>query len=240
MIKPFKVRICESELIDLKVRIRNTRWPDEIENSGWKYGTNLSYLKTLAEYWEMEFNWWKIEQKINSYPNFIATIDKIKIHFIHAKAKNKNATPLIITHGWPGSFLEMLKLIDILTMMDFDVIVPSIPGFSFSDKVNTDGVNYGFVAELWHKLMTNLGYSHYGVQGGDIGAGISIKLCQMHPENIIGLHLNYISDSYQPYLKPNEKLDKEVLDYKSFVNDWNAKEGAYALIHSTKPLSLAY
>lgn len=240
MIKPFKVSVPESELIDLKERISNTRWPDEIVNSGWKYGTNLSYLKELSYYWESQFEWRKIEQKINAYPNFTATINQFNIHFVHVKSQNKNAVPLLITHGWPGSFLEMFKLIDALTAMNFDVVVPSIPGFGFSEKITTPGVDYGFVADLWHQLMTGLGYDRYGVQGGDIGAGISIRLCQKHPASIIGLHLNYISDSYQPYLKPDEKLDDEVLAYKSLANEWEAKEAAYALVQSTKPLSLAY
>ncbi|UZR96524.1 epoxide hydrolase family protein [Chondrinema litorale] len=243
MIDDFKVNIAETEIADLKECIKKTRWPDELKNSQWTYGTNLSYLKELAEYWQSEFDWRKTEEKINAYPNFIAEIDGCKIHFIHVKSERENAIPILITHGWPGSFLEMFKVIDCLKNSEelaFDIIVPSIIGFGFSEKITTHGVDYGFVADLWHKLILQLGYKNYSIQGGDIGAGISIRLAQQHPESIIALHLNYISDSYQPYLVEGEKLSDEELAYKSFAEKWNATEGAYGMIQSTKPLSLAY
>jgi pimeloyl-ACP methyl ester carboxylesterase len=201
----------------------------------WKF--NWYYLKELSNYWEQEFDWRKIENKINSFPNYKTEIDNSKIHFLHIKSNKNNAVPLLITHGWPGSFLEMLKIIPHLSDY-FDIVIPSIIGFGFSENDLKSGVDYGFVAELWHKLMIKLGYQKYGLQGGDLGAGISIKLAQKHPENIIGLHLNYISDSYQPYL--TEDIGKEIQEYKNDLETWNKKEGAYGMIQSTKPLSLAY
>jgi len=241
MIKKFNLHIAQSELDNLKERIRKVRWPDEIENSNWQFGTSLSYLKELSNYWEQNFDWRKVENTINSIPNFITEVDHHKIHFLHIKSKNKNAIPLLITHGWPGSFLEMLKIIPLLTSskeVSFDLVIPSIIGFGFSEKSSKGGVDYSFVADLWHKLMISLGYQKYGLQGGDLGAGISIRLAQQHPKNIIGLHLNYISDSYQPYL--TEDIDNETQQYKTYLKSWNEKEAAYALIQSTKPLSLAY
>lgn len=243
MIETFKINIPQSELDDLNERIKKVRWPDEIKNSGWKYGTNLSYIKELADYWHKEFDWRVIEKQINSFPNFITEIDDNKIHFLHIKSKNKNAIPIIITHGWPGSFLEMPKIIPYLTESEdisFDLVIPSIIGFGFSDKPIENGSNYGFNADLWHKLMLELGYNKYGLQGGDIGAGISIKIAQKYPEYIIGLHLNYISDSYEPYLKENEKADTTVIKFQKHLKEWNEQEAAYAYIQSTKPLSLAY
>ena len=243
MIEKFKVNIPQSELDDLNDRIKKVRWPDEIKNSDWKYGTSLSYIKELADYWLEEFDWRIIEKEINSFPNFIADVDGNQIHFLHIKSNKKNAIPIIITHGWPGSFLEMLKIIPYLTESEespFDLVIPSIIGFGFSKKPTENGSDYGFNAELWHKLMLKLGYNKYGVQGGDIGAGISIKIAQKYPENIIGLHLNYISDSYKPYSEENENIDTHIVKFQKATQMWNEKEGAYASLHSTKPLSLAY
>ena len=242
MIQKFKVSIPQSELEDLDKRIENVRLPDVLKNSGWKYGTSISYLKELSSYWLKEFDWRTTEKQINSFPNFIANVEGNRIHFLHIKSKNSNAIPIIITHGWPGSFLEMLKIIPYLTEskdLPFDVVIPSIMGFGFSGKPIDKGSDYGFNADLWHKLMIELGYDRYGLQGGDIGAGISIRMAQKYPENIIGLHLNYISDSYEPYLKGNEIIDAQTA-FQSYTQEWNAKEGAYASIQSTKPLSLAY
>jgi len=236
MIEEFKVNIPQSEIDDLKERIKKTRWPNEIENSEWKYGTSLSYLKELSNYWEKKFDWRKIENKINALPNYTTEIDNYKIHFLHIKSSQKKAIPLLITHGWPGSFLEMLKIIPLLT--DFNIVIPSIIGFGFSNTKLKSSIDYDVVAVLWHKLMTILGYQKYGLQGGDLGAGISIRLAQKYAANIIGLHLNYISESYQPYL--TEAHGEEIEKYKKYLDDWNKKEGAYGLIQSTKPLSLAY
>lgn len=243
MIEKFKINIPQSELDDLNDRIKKVRWPDEIKNSDWKYGTSLSYIKELADYWLEEFDWRIIEKEINSFPNFIADVDGNQIHFLHIKSNKKNAIPIIITHGWPGSFLEMLKIIPHLTESEespFDLVVPSIIGFGFSKKPTENGSDYGYNAELWHKLMLKLGYNKYGVQGGDIGAGISIKIAQKYPKNIIGLHLNYISDSYKPYSEENENIETHIVKFQKATQVWNEREGAYASLHSTKPLSLAY
>ena len=243
MIKPFTASISEDVLDDLKNRIKNTRWPDEITNSNWMYGTNLSFMKELSNYWLYEFNWRKVEAKINSFPNFIATIDGYDIHFIHVKGKGKKNIPLIITHGWPGSFIEMLKLIPMLTKdeeITFDLVIPSIIGFGYSGKSHVEGCNSEFVAHLWHKLMVDLRYEKYGAQGGDIGSGVSSWLALKYPENVIGLHLNYISSSYKPYLKVDEQLTDEVIAFQKNALDWDYKEGGYSHIQSTKPQTLAY
>jgi len=237
MIKEFKVNIPQPEIDDLKERIRKTRWLDETENSDWKLGTGITYLKELSAYWEQKFDWRKIEDEVNSFPNYITKIDNSKVHFLHIKSNRENATPLLITHGWPGSFLEMLEIIPLL-IDKFDLVIPSIIGFGFSENNIKSDADYSFIAEIWHKLMFKLGYKSYGLQGGDLGAGISIRLAQKHPENIIGLHLNYISDSYKPYT--TEDNDNEVEEYQEYLKNWNEKEGAYAIIQSTKPLSLAY
>jgi pimeloyl-ACP methyl ester carboxylesterase len=136
-----------------------------------------------------------------------------------------------------------MKLIPLLTNdenVSFDLVIPSVIGFGFSDKITQQGCNSAFVADLWHKLMTKLGYKKYGAQGGDIGSGISTWLSLKHPENIIGLHLNYISGSYKPFIKENEVLSDEVLKFQKYASNWSSKEGAYAQQHSQKPITLAY
>ncbi len=243
MIKPFSINIPQHILDDLKMRLEHSRWPNEIENTGWQYGTNLAYLKSLSSYWLHTFNWRKVEAEINAFPNFMATIDGHKIHFLHIKAKQKNAMPLIITHGWPGSFLEMMKLIPLLADNNdfaFDLVIPSVIGFGFSEKITVPGCNSYFIAGLWNKLMLALGYKKYGAQGGDIGAGISTWLALKHPQNITGLHLNYIPGSYQPFVKENERVPADVQLFRDYANSWSSEEGAYAHQHSSKPLTLAY
>ena len=240
---PFTAFVPASALENLTFRLRNIRWPDEISGSGWTSGTNLAYLKNLCTYWAEEYDWRTTEATINALPNFLAEIDGYTIHFIHVKAKAQPALPLIITHGWPGSFLEMLKLIPLLTSdphRSFDLVIPSVIGFGFSGKPTQAGCNSAFIAQLWHKLMIGLGYSRYGAQGGDIGAGISSWLSLRHPQNVIGLHLNYIPGSYQPYLEPGETLVPDVLAYQQVARDWSEREGAYNSIQRSKPQTLAY
>lgn len=243
MIKTFSAHTSEEILDDLKTRIRNIRWTDEISNSEWNYGTSQSFLKELCHYWLNNFDWRAVEAEINSFPNFIATIDDHEIHFLHVKGKGENCIPLIVTHGWPGSFIEMIKLIPMLTEdkdHSFDLVIPSIVGFGYSSASKVDGCNSEFVADLWQKLMLELGYNQYGAHGGDIGSGISTWLALKYPDNIIGMHLNYISSSYKPYMKDGEQVTSEVLEFQKLIEIWSSTEGAYSNIQSTKPQTLAY
>jgi len=243
MITEFNCRISQSIVDDLKFRISQTRWTDEIKDSGWQYGASLSYMKELADYWLGEFDWRKVEDKINQYPNYMAEIDGIKVHFLHIKGKGKTSVPLIITHGWPGSFMEMSKIIDPLTTdpeFSFDLIIPSIPGFGFSQKINTPGCNLWFISDLWSKLIKKLGYEKVLAQGGDFGAAISTALALKHPDLMHGLHLNYIPGSYLPFLPPAEKLTEEEIRFQKSAEDWYSTEGAYSHQQRTKPLTLGY
>ncbi|WP_299440322.1 epoxide hydrolase family protein [uncultured Aquimarina sp.] len=243
MINPFEVNIPKPVLDDLRTRLSRVRWPDEINNSEWNYGTSLDYMKELCNYWLNEFSWRKTENTINSYPNYIGEIDGNKIHFLHIKGEGKKSIPLIITHGWPGSFLEIMKLIPLLTKgkdVSFDLVIPSVIGFGFSSKCIQPGCDNAYVAGLWHKLMLNLGYEKYGAQGGDIGSGISTRLAMKYPNHVIGLHLNYISDSFSPYSQNDEENSKDVNKYKKDLENWASKEAGYAYIQATKPITLAY
>ena len=188
MLKNFKVNIEQDILDDLKLRIEKTRWPDEIEGSNWTYGASLSYMKELSDYWLHDFDWRKTEAEINQYDNYIAEIDGYKVHFLQIKGKGRKLVPIIITHGWPGSFLEMMKLIPLLTEnaeCSFDVVIPSMLGFGFSDKVTHTGCNVSLMADIWFKLMLELGYKKFGVQGGDFGAGVSSFISLKYPDNVI-------------------------------------------------------
>lgn len=243
MIRPFTVRIPQDLLEDLKKQISITSWPDEPVENGWEYGASLPYMQALADYWLHRFDWRKTESYINAYPNFIAEVEGQQVHFVHVKGKAPNSFPLIITHGWPGSFLEMLPLIPLLTedpAFSFDLVIPSIPGFGFSKPIQTPGGNYQRIARLWAGLMQQLGYTQYGAQGGDLGAAITIALAMQQPQRVKGIHLNYIPGSYQPYIDEKEKLGAEEEAYLKQVQAWTRAEGAYAHVHATKPLTLAY
>lgn len=243
MISQYTPHAADEALNDLRSRINLTRWPDEINNSGWEFGAGLTFMKDLADHWKDKFNWRDTEKLINSFPNYMYEKNDLKIHFLHIKGKNKDSIPLIITHGWPGSFLEMIKLIPLLTDNNeivFDLIIPSIPGFGYSSKVTQPGCNLWFIANQWHELMEELGYKKYMTQGGDFGAGISTALALKYPENVAGIHLNYIPGSYVPHLPKNKKLTKEETKFRKHVDAWYTKEGSYAHQHRTKPLTLAY
>jgi pimeloyl-ACP methyl ester carboxylesterase len=243
MATEFKCHIKQAAIDNLKFRIAQTRWTDEIIDSGWEYGANLNYMQELADYWLNSFDWRKVEDDINKYPNYITQIDGVKIHYLHIKGKGKTSVPLIITHGWPGSFLEMMKLIPLLTTdpeLSFDLIIPSVIGFGFSQKIITSGCDLWFIAGLWAKLITELGYKRVLAQGGDFGAGISTALALKHPDKLLGLHLNYIHSSYLPFLSEAEKFSAEEVEFQKESGDWFKAEGAYAHQHRTKPLTLAY
>jgi pimeloyl-ACP methyl ester carboxylesterase len=243
MIQPFRANIPQPVLDDLKNRIKNTRWPDEIIGSEWIYGSDLSYMKELADYWLNKFNWREVETEINTHPNFIYETDNSKIHFLHIKGKGETSVPLIITHGWPGSFLEMMKLIPLLTNpsdFSFDLVIPSMMGYGFSPGLNVPGCNSRLMAERWHKLMKELGYEKFGAQGGDFGAGVSTVLALNNPDDVIGIHLNYIPGSYRPYLPDGDHLTPEEIQFEKDAENWYHREGAYAHQHATKALTLAY
>jgi pimeloyl-ACP methyl ester carboxylesterase len=241
---PFKVAVQQSRLDDLKKRIGHTRWPDVHNNHDWQTGMSLSWIKTIASYWADDFDWHAIEARINTYPNYITVIDGVNIHYLHIKSNAKNAVPLMISHGWPGSFLEMLDLIPLLTDGDnglpFDVVVPSLPGFAFSGDPHIPGVNARFIGELWVKLMRQLRYEKFIAQGGDFGALISTHIALRHPEVLTGLHLNYIPFNYKPYLAPGEQLTPAETAAQEKTAKFFRAEGAYAQVQSTKPLTLAY
>ncbi len=240
---PYQVNVPEQELLDLRERIKQTRWPDEISHSGWTYGTSLSYMRELAEYWLTRYDWRKTEDYINACPNFLADIDGYKIHFLHVKGTGKQSVPLIILHGWPGSFLEMMKLIPLLTKdneLTFDLVVPSLLGYGFSQTITAPGCNLHLMGKLFCKLMKELQYEKFGVQGGDFGSGLGMVLALKYPQNLVGLHLNNIEGYYRPYIPEGKRLTEGEDQFVKDAEEWYDREGGYSHQQRTKPLTLAY
>ena len=198
-IRPFQFHASDEDLADLRQRIKATRWPEKEPVADFSQGVPLATMQKLARYWTTEYDWRKVEAKLNSYPQFITNIDGLDIHFIHVRSKEKNALPVIVTHGWPGSIIEQLKIIDPLTNPTayggsaseaFDVVIPSMPGYGFSGKPTTTGWDQARIARAWAVLMKRLGYTRYVAQGGDWGAIVNdLFATQGHPE-LIGMHTN--------------------------------------------------
>ena len=248
-VQPFHIHVSDAVIADLKQRLADTRWPDEIPGSGWDYGSNLAYMKELIEYWRVGFDWRAQEKLINSFQHFKANVDNLDIHFIHERGNGPDPMPLIITHGWPGSFFEMHKIIPLLAdpashggdpQDSFDVVAPSLPGFGFSGHARDTGMEVAKTAAIWVKLMEGLGYPRFASQGGDIGAGVTSRLGYGHPDSMIGIHLTSITRP-TPYLGPDAEPLTEA--EKALISDreqWQQAEGGYAHIQGTKPQTLAY
>ena len=247
--RKFSIDVAQPILDDLKDRLADIRWPDEVDGAGWDYGTNLTYLKELTAYWQHQFDWRKQERMLNQFSQFKATVDGLGIHFIYERGKGPNPLPLVLTHGWPDSFFRMYKIIPMLTdparfggdpADSFDLIVPSFPGMGFSDKPTKPGLNLGRTAELWQQLMTKeLGYQQYGAAGGDGGSAVSQLLAQKYPDSLVGIHLTDIG--FQSNLNADPKTFSEAeKQYMGAMQQWGMQEGAYAMLQSTKPQTLAY
>jgi pimeloyl-ACP methyl ester carboxylesterase len=234
-IRPFRVKFPESALADLKRRINATQWPDRELVKDSSQGVQLATMQKLARYWATEYDWKKTEAKLNSYPQFVTNIDGLDIHFIHVRSKNPNALPVIITHGWPGSVIEQLKVIGPLTDPvayggkvedSFDVVIPSLPGHGFSAKPTVVGWEPVRTAKAWITLMNRLGYKRYVAQGGDWGNAVSEIMGLMAPPELLAIHTNMASTQpaeigkalasggpIPPTLTPDEKNAYEQLDF---------------------------
>ncbi len=246
-VTPFTIRIEADVLSDLRDRIRRTRWPDRAPGAAWEQGTDLEYLQSLLAYWADEFDWHAQECLLNSSHQFRAELDGVHIHFVHERARCGQGIPLILTHGWPSTFAELLPLVPLLTDPDahgidgpaFDVVIPSLPGYGFSERPARAGVNYQQVAGLWHRLMRGLGYERYGAQGGDFGAGVATFMALNDPQPMIGVHLSNLEIA--PYTGPGARPLSAAEKIYRRRNEafWRAEYG-YKAIQSTKPQTLGY
>ncbi len=249
-VQPFKIQVPDETLTDLQERLAQTRWPDEIPGSDWDYGTNLAYLKELVDYWRTSFNWRAQEEAINRFSHFMTDVDGFGIHFIHERGKGPNPMPLVLTHGWPGSFFEMSKITPLLAdpashggdaADAFHVVTPSMPGYGFSDHPTKPGMHVLRVSDLWVKLMTEgLGYNRFGAQGGDWGASVTAYLGFAYPENLIGIHLTSMVRP-TPYMGPGSTpLSEAEQALMKQREEWLQAEGGYSHIQGTKPQTLSY
>jgi pimeloyl-ACP methyl ester carboxylesterase len=251
--RPFRIDIPQSDLDDLHDRLARTRWPSEIPGVGWDRGVPLDYLKELAEYWRTTYDWREWEAKLNEYPQFTTTIDGQNIHFLHVRSPEPDALPLVLTHGWPGSFLEFLDVIGPLTdprshasdgADAFHLVIPAIPGFGFSGPAQAAGWNTERTAKTWAELMSRLGYERYGAQGGDMGQFVSVELGQVDPDHVVGLHVNAATFGFIPFGEVSEEELATFTDAEkarlgrldNYMNDGNG----YFQIQATRPQTIGY
>ena len=246
-ITPFTVAIPSSELEDLKLRLEHARWPEKETCDDWSQGIPLKYTQELAHYWATEYNWRRFEKKLNSWPQFMTTVEGIDIHFIHQTSPHENALPLIISHGWPGSIVEFHKVIDALTNPTehggraedaFHVVAPSLPGYGFSGKPSSTGTSVEKIGEMWGLLMARLGYSRYVAQGGDWGSMVTQSMGMTEIQHCAGIHIN------MPIVAPDpDTMDNLTAQEQSALVDMGAymEQGSgYSKQQSTRPQTLGY
>jgi pimeloyl-ACP methyl ester carboxylesterase len=246
-VTPFRIEVPESDLIDLRERIHRTRWPEAETVTGWSQGVPLSYVRELCEYWADRYDWRATEARLNALPQFTAEIDGLAIHFIHARSPHRDALPLIITHGWPGSVIEFLKVIGPLSDPTahggdeadaFHVVCPSLPGYGFSSKPAGPGWGVERIAAAWAELMARLGYKRYGAQGSDWGTSVSASIGQQDPGHVAGIHLT-------PPLAPPDRAtldnltdqERSALASLEHSAEWDS---GYSKEHSTRPQTVGY
>ncbi|MER6504612.1 epoxide hydrolase family protein [Streptomyces sp. NPDC001455] len=236
-VEPYTVVVSDAVLDDLRDRILRTRWPDGAPGEPWSQGVDREYLQDLLAYWADGFDWRAQERALNRYEHRMAEIDGVRIHFVHHRAPG-GGIPLVLTHGWPSTFVEMLALVDRLSDR-FDLVVPSLPGYTFSQRPPRVGVDREFVAGLWHRLMQGLGYERYGACGGDFGAGIATHMALSQPDRVIGIHLSTAEMS--PYTGPDAPpLSLAELAYVDHTARWDETERGYSAVQSTRPQTLGY
>ncbi|MFC9692147.1 epoxide hydrolase family protein [Kribbella sp. NPDC056951] len=237
MITPFHIAVPQADLDDLTDRLGRTRWPNEVTDAGSDYGFPLARLQELADHWRTSYDWRKHEAALNELPHFRTEIDGQTIHFVHVRSSRPDALALILTHGWPGSFLEFLDVIEPLSR-DFHLVIPSIPGYGFSGPTHERGWSVDRIALAWAELMRRLGYERYGAQGGDFGSGISMALGAAAPEQVVGVHVNYLPTRPDPTVEVDLSPVDEARLQK--VRELMANRPPYQALQALTPQTIGY
>lgn len=247
--EPFKIDIPQADIEDLHRRLTATRWPQELPGVGWKRGVPLDYLRELAEYWRDEYDWRSAEAELNQIPQYTTEIDGATIHFLHVRSPEPDATPLLLTHGWPGSVAEFLDVIGPLSdprahggaaADAFHLVIPSIPGYGFSQPLAETGWDVPRIAAAWAELMRRLGYERYGTQGGDAGSVISLEVARTDPDHVIGAHVNMLMTF--PSGDPAELAGLSETDQARLgkLARFDAELSGYMKVMATRPQTIAY
>lgn len=244
-IKPFRIDIPQADLDDLHDRLDRTRWPDQIEGTGWDYGVPVEFVKRLAAYWRDGYDWRTWEAKLNAHPQFTTTIDGQNIHFLHIRSPHEDALPLILTHGWPGSVVEYLDVIEPLTdppagEQAFHLVIPSLPGFGFSGPTRERGWNRFRTARAWAELMRRLGYDRYGTAGNDGGSFVAPEQGRIDPEHVVGVHVTQIFSFPSGDPAEFERLTQQEHEAMKVLQWFYDNKMAFNILHSQQPQTLSY
>jgi pimeloyl-ACP methyl ester carboxylesterase len=245
--EPFQIQIPDSALDDLRQRLHATRWPEEEPVADWSQGIPLAYLQEVCRYWADEYDWRATEQRLNALPQFKTEIDGVGIHLLHLKSPHPEALPLVLTHGWPGSIVEFLKVLDPLTNPTahggdaadaFDLVVPALPGYGFSDKPRETGWGVERIGRAWAEIMAGLGYERYGAQGGDWGAAVTTAIALLDPEHCVGIHLNMPSARPDPETMDDlTATEQAAIESGKHYNRWDS---GYSTQQASRPQTLGY
>jgi pimeloyl-ACP methyl ester carboxylesterase len=247
-VQPFVVHVPDASLADLRERLARTRWPDQLTDTGWAYGTDLAYLQDLVHTWQHDFDWRTQETALNRFHHIQARVNSIRLHAVHERGRGPHPLPLVLLHGWPSSIVQLLKIVPLLTdpaghggdpADSFDVVAVSLPGYGFSDRPALPGMSVGKIAGLIDTLMYDLlGYARYGARGSDLGAGVLQQLALAQPERLVGLH----TGGTNPWIGEDlpDDLSEAEQQFVVAARRWMATEMGYAMVQSTKPQTLAY
>ena len=246
-IRPFKVDVPEEKLAELRRRIEATRWPSRELVDDRSQGVQLATLQELARYWTTDYDWRRAEAKLNALPQFTTEIDGVEIHFIHVRSQHESALPLVMTHGWPGSVIELLEAVGPLTDPTahggraedaFDLVLPSLPGYGFSGEPTELGWNVGRIAEAWAQVMRRLGYTRYVAQGGDVGASVTDAMGRQAPEGLLGIHMNLLVTVLSGAPLPEDSEEERAA--RDAISTFRASGFGYFLEQATRPQTIGY
>jgi pimeloyl-ACP methyl ester carboxylesterase len=237
----FRVCVPESDLLDLRARLAHTRWPEAAPAPGWTQGVPLDVMRDLCRYWASDYRWRDAEARLNAYPQYLVDLDGVRIHVLHARSARPGALPLVLTHGWPGSVLELVDLVGPLTDPGedaFDVVIPSLPGYGFSSRPTQRGWGVERIAAAWARLMADLGYDHYGAAGSDWGTSVSSALGAMDAEHVVGIHL--VPPLAGPHPATADALTDAEREALARLHERGRSSSAYSEMHRTAPQTVGY